>query len=291
MAGADSAARFKRGMRAVYDRAAERYERQIMPSFRSIGGRVLDLAAPLPGERHLDLATGTGLVPRLLERCHDGDAGRRTIDQGHLRRSSSVVHRRVVGLDLSASMLRRARLGVSTARLVQADLEWLPLRAGVAEVATLVLALHHLPDPHAALAEARRALRPGGRLAVAAWAKEHSALWQAFDGWFEEAGLGESRPIQQSGRPIGAPDALRAALKEAGFEECEVIRERAPLRFPDLAAFWEWRISFAATNRALSRLSPEELARRRADCLAALAPLSGPGEARADQDVMYAIAR
>ena len=47
------------------------------------------------------------------------------------------------------------------------ELEALPISDAELDAATLMLVLHHLPDPGAALAEAHRALKPGGRLVIA----------------------------------------------------------------------------------------------------------------------------
>ncbi|HSC26902.1 MAG TPA: methyltransferase domain-containing protein, partial [Vicinamibacterales bacterium] len=48
----------------------------------------------------------------------------------------------------------------------QGDLETLPIADAELDAATLLLVLHHLPDPAAALNDAARALRPGGRLLI-----------------------------------------------------------------------------------------------------------------------------
>jgi ArsR family transcriptional regulator len=47
------------------------------------------------------------------------------------------------------------------------ELEELPIQDGELDAATLLLVLHHLPEPAQALAEAARALHPGGRLLIA----------------------------------------------------------------------------------------------------------------------------
>jgi SAM-dependent methyltransferase len=70
---------------------------------------------------------------------------------------------RVVGLDIGREML-----GVARARgldlLVQADVAHLPFAADRFDGAVAVQVLHHVPDWRGALAEATRALRPGGVL-------------------------------------------------------------------------------------------------------------------------------
>lgn len=76
---------------------------------------------------------------------------------------------RVVAIDASAEMLAAARRRLRDAPNVEVrrgDLEALPLEDGVLDVAITALVLHHLPDPAAAIREAARVLKPGGRLLV-----------------------------------------------------------------------------------------------------------------------------
>ena len=71
----------------------------------------------------------------------------------------------VLGVDLSAGMLRRAR-AAGAGPLLQADATRLPLAAGSVDLVVTRGVLHHLPDVVAALAEWRRVLRPGGAVVV-----------------------------------------------------------------------------------------------------------------------------
>lgn len=73
----------------------------------------------------------------------------------------------VIGVDASAGMLAAARESApANVSLRQGALEALPVRDGEVDVALLVLVLHHVPDPARALAEAARAVKPGGRVIV-----------------------------------------------------------------------------------------------------------------------------
>lgn len=274
--GEGERASVKRGVRGAYDVAAPRYERFIAPTFVPIGRRILALARPNTDDLHVDLATGTGLVPAL---CDD-------------RRMMTCIPPWRVALDFSASMLRAARQNARSTRLVQGDLDHLPFRDASVDLLTLSLALHHLPTPRHAIPELRRVLRPRGRLAVAAWGDELSPPWQAFDRWFERVGLGEVRSARSSDLPINTVESLRAALLEVGgFGSVEVTRERPPIVFPSLAEFWAWRVSFPATYQALMAVDLASHDRLRDDCLAELASAIGDGEVRADQAVLFALAR
>lgn len=76
---------------------------------------------------------------------------------------------RVIAVDRSGEMLQAARRRVRHAGNVdvrRGDLEALPIADGELDAATLLLVLHHVPDPAAALVEAARVLRPGGRLVI-----------------------------------------------------------------------------------------------------------------------------
>ncbi len=255
----------KRGMRGAYDAAGARYDRFIVPSFAPIAQRVVQLAAPTSNERHVDLATGSG---------------------GLLRRIDT--HRRSIGIDLSAEMLVLASRAARAARLIQGDLEGLPLKSATVDVATLACALHHLPDPHAALREVRRVLRRGGRLAVAAWDDVHGALWQAFDEWFERVGVGRPNPTPHCQRPIDTLEQLRQGLLEAGFEQQWSVSEPTRFRFTDRAAYWEWRVSFPGTHRALMEQPADERERLRREFISSAVGASA--RVRDDRNVLYAVA-
>lgn len=77
---------------------------------------------------------------------------------------------RVIGVDASEEMLAAARArsaALPTLRHVEwraGTLESLPLDDGMLDAAVMMLVLHHVPSPVAALKEACRVLAPGGRL-------------------------------------------------------------------------------------------------------------------------------
>lgn len=121
---------------------------------------------------------------------------------------------RVIAVDESKAMLAAARrrlAGFDNVELRAGELEDLPLDDGELDAAVLSLVLHYLPEPVLAIAEARRALRTGGRLLVvdmmehgrAEYREQMGHVWQGFGeaqlrGWMEEAGFGRIRwvPLQ-----------------------------------------------------------------------------------------------
>ena len=75
----------------------------------------------------------------------------------------------VVGVDNSAAMLKTARRRTNSFTNVDlraGELESLPIDAGTCDAAVMLLVLTYLPDPAAALREAARILKPGGRLVI-----------------------------------------------------------------------------------------------------------------------------
>lgn len=115
---------------------------------RQAAGPLLAAAGARAGAMVLDIACGPGFL---------GEAA--------LARGA-----RVVGVDFSRAMLRLAQGRAPALRLVEGDAEALPLRAAVFDAAVMAFGLLHLARPEAALAEAHRVLRPGGRLALSVWA-------------------------------------------------------------------------------------------------------------------------
>jgi ubiquinone/menaquinone biosynthesis C-methylase UbiE len=120
-------------------------------SFRALRDRLRDEAAPAGDERVLDLGAGTGLLTLAL--------------------APHVAS--VTALDISAAMLDRldahaASEGLSNVELVAADMRSLPFDDEIFDLVVSNDAFHHLDDPAKQLAasEARRVLRPGGRLVL-----------------------------------------------------------------------------------------------------------------------------
>jgi ArsR family transcriptional regulator len=75
----------------------------------------------------------------------------------------------VIAVDRSNDMLQAARRrtrDLPNVDVRRGELEALPILEGELDAATLLLVLHHLPDPVAALTEAARVLKTGGRLLI-----------------------------------------------------------------------------------------------------------------------------
>jgi len=107
-----------------------------------------------------------GLIALADERWIAGDLGCGT---GVVASALAPFVARVIAVDASDEMLAaaRARLGdVTNVEFRSGALEALPIDDCTLDVATLMLVLHHVADPAAALAQAHRALKPGGRLLI-----------------------------------------------------------------------------------------------------------------------------
>jgi ArsR family transcriptional regulator len=75
----------------------------------------------------------------------------------------------MIAVDRSGEMLQAARRRLrdfSSVEIRRGELEELPIERGELDAAIMMLVLHHLPDPGAALGEASRVLKSGGRLVV-----------------------------------------------------------------------------------------------------------------------------
>jgi ArsR family transcriptional regulator len=95
-----------------------------------------------------------------------GDLGCGT---GQISAALAPFVERVIAVDASAAMLAGARSRLAAypnVEMRQGDLESLPLDDQELDLATMMLVLHHLPEPRTALVELARVLRAGGRVIV-----------------------------------------------------------------------------------------------------------------------------
>jgi len=134
----------------MFDRVAPRYD--LANAVFSLGQdrfwrRAAAQATGLDdGEVAVDVACGTGLLAEELARLAPGA--------------------RVVGLDFSGEMVRRAAGAAGRPRFAVADALRLPLADASVDVVTIAFGLRNLPEPAVGLLEFGRVLRPGGRLVV-----------------------------------------------------------------------------------------------------------------------------
>jgi SAM-dependent methyltransferase len=194
------------------------------PVFTPWGEYLLDALKLTPGERLLDVATGPGTVARL--------ASARLGLAGH-----------VLATDLSPAMLAiaKAKGTVTDGSSIEYRLSpAAPLAApgNSFDVACCQQGLQFFPDRHGALAEMRRALRPGGRLGLAVWASiEMCPPWAALrDAVGEVMGLEAAERFARGPWGLHAPRALVDMVTAAGFAEVSVDEITRPVRFEAGAA-------------------------------------------------------
>ena len=170
--------------------------------FSSAAGQWAQLRRELFGTR-FDLAALPGLLD---EHWVVGDLGCGT---GQTAAALAPFVERVIAVDDSEAMLEAAERRLESFDNVvmrRGRIESLPIENGTLDAATLLLVLHHLPEPLRALEEVERVLRPGGSLLVVdmlphdreEYRQQMGHIWLGFSeaqlaGWLEEAGLGSMR--------------------------------------------------------------------------------------------------
>ena len=106
------------------------------------------------------------LVGLIDDRWTVGDLGCGT---GQVTAALAPFVAKVLAVDRSGEMLQAARRRVrdfENVEIRRGELESLPISDATLDAATLLLVLHHLPDPAEVMAEAARVLKPGGRLLI-----------------------------------------------------------------------------------------------------------------------------
>ena len=196
-------------VRGMFDRIAPVYDamNRVMTAGLDRSWRRLAVEAVVqPGDRVLDACCGTGDLAVAAER------------EGGV----------VTGLDFSPGMLERARRKSDTVTWVEGDLLALPFDDDAFDAATVGFGVRNVADLEVALAELRRVLRPGGRLAILEITQPRGVLKPFFSLWFDRIVplLGKVLPggkaytyLPASVRRFPGAEALAALMEEQGFEQ------------------------------------------------------------------------
>ena len=195
---------------ADWARDWERYDRSVRGYHRLL----LDAAAIQRGDRVLDVGCGNGETTRDAARAGD----------------------RALGVDLSSLMIERGRSlaaaeGLTNATFEQADAQVHPFEPAAYDVAVSRFGAMFFADAEAAFINIAAALRPGGRLVMAAWRGVGDNEW--LQCVFAALAQGRDLPVPPAGAPgpfgLADPDRVRAVLESAGFDGVELERLDQPL--------------------------------------------------------------
>ena len=186
--------------RQGWERASEHYADAFGSLTSQMAEPMLDAAAVRSGTRLLDVCTGPGFIA--------GAAAARGAG--------------VTGLDFSAAMIAEAKRRQPSVDFREGDAEALPFAATTFDAVVMNFGLLHLARPDAAVAEAHRVLRAGGRYALTVWSEDAAGFGLAL------------KAIQQYGNPevplpegpsffrFSAAEEFQRTLQSAGFTDMNV---------------------------------------------------------------------
>ena len=247
---------------AGWRRRADQLRDATMP----VTTRMLEGAAPQPGDTVLELAAGLGDV---------GFAAAGKIAPGGTLITSDFVPEM-----LSAAQERAEQLGVDNVRFRQIDAETIDQPAASLDVVLCRWGFMLMRDPEAALRQTRRVLRPGGRLALAAWEGPEANPWSSVpQRELRSRGLAEAPEPGAPGQFAWADrELISEALYAAGFVDFSIESVPFAMAYDDADHWWESQLDlsrgFAEGVRAAAPADRDSL---RAALQEAAAGFTAPG--------------
>jgi ubiquinone/menaquinone biosynthesis C-methylase UbiE len=227
--------------------AAKRYQQILEPAILGPAARALvDSANLRAGETVLDVGCGTGAAARF--------AATRVSPSG-----------RVVGIDINPDMIQMAKSlppanGLAIEWYVQSAYQ-LPVNDQTVDVALFAQTLQFLDDKPRALSEVKRALKPGGRIALGLWCDVRKNPY--FDGLVKAMTLhvgSETAAGLQAAFSLSSADEIRALLAGAGFRDIVMSVQTLVLALPPPEVFVPRHIS--ATPMAAGYRATQPAARQ-----------------------------
>ena len=180
------------------------YDQHLSSVTKQSVGALLEAVGARRGIHLLDIATGAGYV-----------AG-----------AAANLGAKATGIDFSATQIALARKAYAGVHFQEADAEALPFPPESFDAVVNAFGMCHLPRPEAALKEAFRVLKPGGRFAFTVWAVPERAV--AFGAVYEAVKAHGSMDVGLPSGPnfflFSDPVHSKRVLAEAGFASI-AIRE------------------------------------------------------------------
>jgi SAM-dependent methyltransferase len=200
----------------------ERRREQIEKTTRPVTEWMVRALDPKPGDTVLELAAGPG-------------------DVGFAAAPLLGEKGRLISSDFSSEMVevarrRAAELGLKNVEHQQIDAEAIPLEDRSVDGVLCRFGLMLMPDPDAVVAEMRRVLRPGGRLALAVWSTGQRNPWVTVAGRILVE-LGHAPPPDPDAPGpfvLAEHERLRDLLEGGGFSAVHIEEVPLLLRYDDV---------------------------------------------------------
>jgi ubiquinone/menaquinone biosynthesis C-methylase UbiE len=206
-----------------WDKIAEKFD-ILLPQIAPGGEALLEALDARPGDRVLDLASGTG-EPALT-----------------LARRQPHVH--ITGIDAAAGMVRAAQKKVAVERLSNISFTAMPAEQiaygdNAFDKVLCRFGVMLFQDPLQGCREMHRVLKPGGRFALAVWSTPETMTtmnWamQAFKDRVPE----EHQPPLAKVTSLGHPGILDELFTRAGFTEFQITPRRFDYQFASFEEYW-----------------------------------------------------
>lgn len=232
------------------------HERRLAEHTAPVRAWLLAQLNPLPGETILELAAGTGGLSRAAATAVGPDGA-------------------VLCTDLAPGMVDAARRrasddGLGNVRCSVMDAQDLDLPADSVDGIVCAFGFMLMPDTPRALAEARRVLRPDGRLVASTWGPaEHNPWLLLLAGALLQHGhAAQTDPTGPGGVfSLSDPDVVTAAFDAAAFGDVTVVPVDLTQRFDTFDDFWDFHAATGGPVAAvLNRLEAQEVAQIRTTC-------------------------
>jgi SAM-dependent methyltransferase len=207
---------------AGWEAHADDMRRDTMP----VTSWMIDAIAPQPGDTILEIAAGVG---------DTGFLAAELIEPGGTLITSDLVPEM-----LSAAQRRADKLGIRNVRFRQIDAEVIDQPAASLDGVLARWAYMLMPDAEAALRDTRRVLKPGARVALAAWTDPDENPWTVLPvRELVERGHAEPIPPGPGQFAWAAEGVIADTLDAAGFVEYDVEAIDFAMRFASAREWWQ----------------------------------------------------